>query len=804
MAPKKVTLPPAQPWKTMVAFALAAIFLLFASSVRAALQFDVFLSYDDIVPERSWFPITCELNNDGPAFNAVIEVSAAGLNGAPIRRAPVDLPTNTRKRIFLPVFSSGNSWEVRLVDEGGHVLATQTVSSGFKPALRGFPIVAGLARNISGLPVFPDVSTRQQQSAKFNCARLQTALFPDNPLALEGINMLYLNSSKALELTVPQVNALVAWVEDGGHLVVGVEQVTDINGTPWLRNLLPCDLTSTKDAPVGAILNAWLQGAPPPAAMPERVHRPRPNTFPGSYFTIGRANAQNLDRVIVMLGPDGVTYRTNSAAPRANGARKAPQFWLSNDNGTYSHFTAAGFSNFLELRGIAMLSANTNQPHAQAGAAGSTEFDTAALQVATATPRDAKILIGDASAPLAIQGAHGRGLITALTFSPEREPFLSWEGRPRFWMRLAGIPQSMFDQQPSDYAGSMGGRLGSDALFGAMIDSKQVHKLPLGWLLALLGAYLVVIGPLDQYWLKKINRQMLTWITFPCYVLFFSGLIYWIGFHLRNGELEWNELNMVDILDSGDGAVFRGQTYISIYSPVNGHYKLASDQPFATLRGEFAGNYGLQENSRASVVQRGNSFVAEASVPVWTSQLFVSDWLQRGPAPVSLSVERSNAAWTVRIDNNLDHKIGPLRLAVEGRIYELGDLDANQSRTNLLERAQGEPLDSFLSPYANAFRAAIQQRQSNFGDNGDPIPDVAAGATAASFLSTLNQSGNAYEDYGAPAGLDLSRFVRAGYAVLLAWDDDHSLTDRIDQFKANRTHRRSLLRMVEPLPPPNS
>ena len=116
-------------------------------------------------------------------------------------------------------------------------------------------------------------------------------------------------------------------------------------------------------------------------------------------------------------------------------------------------------------------------------------------------------------------------------------------------------------------------RLSSDGIFGSMIDSKQVRKLPLAWLLALLAAYLAVIGPLDQYWLKKINRQMLTWMTFPLYVVAFSGLIYLIGFHLRAGELEWNELNVVDVLPDLlpelPSAVLRGETYVSIYSPVN-------------------------------------------------------------------------------------------------------------------------------------------------------------------------------------------------------------------------------------------
>ena len=123
--------------------------------------------------------------------------------------------------------------------------------------------------------------------------------------------------------------------------------------------------------------------------------------------------------------------------------------------------------------------------------------------------------------PLAVDGLRGRGRITVLTFSPEREPFLSWKNRNWFWSKLADIPASAF-LDPN--AMVMANRLSSDGIFRAMIETKQVRKLPLGWLLALLVAYLLVIGPLDQYWLKKINRQMLTWVTFPCYVVLFFGV----------------------------------------------------------------------------------------------------------------------------------------------------------------------------------------------------------------------------------------------------------------------------------------
>src|SRR6185503_8118390 len=145
--------------------------------------------------------------------------------------------------------------------------------------------------------------------------------------------------------------------------------------------------------------------------------------------------------------------------------------------------------------------------------------------------------------------------------------------------------------------------------------------LPVGWLLLLLVAYLAVIGPLDQYWLKKINKQMLTWLTFPCYVAFFSALIYFIGYKLRAGESEWNELHIVDVIPHGQSADLRGWTFGSIYSPVNARYNVASEQPFATLRGESGANRGgmNQESSRARVEQRGNTFNASLDVPVWTS-----------------------------------------------------------------------------------------------------------------------------------------------------------------------------------------
>src|SRR5688500_15564247 len=125
---------------------------------------------------------------------------------------------------------------------------------------------------------------------------------------------------------------------------------------------------------------------------------------------------------------------------------------------------------------------------------------------------------------------------------------------------------------------------------------------------------------------------MLTWIPFPIYVALFSRLIYVIDYKLRAGELEWNEFHLVDItpLPAGQLAFLRVGPYLSVAAPANATYSVASEETVAAFRGEFLGNYRHgQEASEAEVLQIANSFRADIAVPVWTSQLFVSDWLRQ-------------------------------------------------------------------------------------------------------------------------------------------------------------------------------
>jgi hypothetical protein len=718
------------------------------------IQFDVFLGYDGIVPEASWFPVVCEIRNNGPSFTATIEVSemfGAGYNQAQTLREVVELPTGTLKRVVIPVFSTTrnySSWEVLLLDERGRKRSEQTGLRARKQIASSTPLIGGLPRTPGGMPSFrPGTSDQTQSSSQSEwqptAARFLAPIFPDNPIVLEGMGSFYLNSEKAIDLRDPQVEALLAWLHGGGHLIVAIEQVSDITAVPWLQKLLPCELKDIKAVPHHSELQTWVRTA----------------------YWATNATASPDDSATIIRQRYGV------APGQKRGKRGSSQN------------PAPG-----EVDGAATFTEMTDDP----------AFELATMQVATGTVRDGHIVVSAGEMPLIVTANRGRGQVTTLMFSPEREPMHSWKNLPYFWGRLIEVP-------PPAMTANMGpqGGWSSDGIFGAMIDTRQVHKLPVEWLLLLLLVYLVVIGPLDQFWLKKIGRPMLTWITFPCYVVAFSLVIYWIGYKLRAGESEWNEVHLVDVLLKGDHAELRGRTYSSVYSPANQRYFLESQQKYATFRGEFAGTFmggGGQSSEKANVLLTGDNFKAEIFVPVWTSQLFVSDWWQSAPLPLSVTLTNEGDGWRVRVDNRTERTLTNAQLVIDGRIVNVGPLPAGQPKSLLITRNQGMDLRQFVATHSSNFQNASQSRQRAFGSSeSGHIDNAPEAAMAASFLAETSGEANRpnyIHNFIMPPGLDLSSAAEHGLAVLLAWDDGYSPAKSLYKFTPRRSHRDTLWRMA--------
>ena len=236
-------------------------------------------------------------------------------------------------------------------------------------------------------------------------ARLQTTLVPDNPLVLDGLTALYLNSEKALELSANQVEAVLGWLHGGGHLIIAVEELGDVNSVPWLKALVPLDLNDVRTVAGHGDLQQWVRGTASTATANPFASLPDDSTFEGAEL---RVAAGKLLRGQVLASADGVPLMVTQR--RAGAGDDAAV-----------------------------------QPGARAGAV--------------------------VEEPANLLGAD--------------------DGRAHGDLRERELQRR-------------GGGWSVDGIFGAMIDSKQVRKLPVEWLLLLLMVYLVVIGPLDRSWLKRI------------------------------------------------------------------------------------------------------------------------------------------------------------------------------------------------------------------------------------------------------------------------------------------------------------
>lgn len=702
--------------------------LLLAGNVRAALQFDVYLGLDNYVPEASWFPVVCEVYNDGPAFNGTVEVTVGmGQSGYP-RLVPIELPTGTRKRLTIPMFCSGaynGEWHVLLRHENGRVLEERANLRPQRIVNRHSTLLGALPRQLGWSPPFKAVSSRNN-SLQPVAARLLPPLVPDNPIVLEGMDALYLSSERATDLRAQQIEAVLTWVQTGGHLIVGIDQAGDLNASRWLKDILPVTVSGTRQLKPGNQLENWLRSRVRPSVLHTGAQRGNANK--DSKATMGEPYADTLDDLA---------------------------------------------------------------------------FGAAELSVITTSATAGKTELAVEGSPLIVSAPYGLGKVTALLFSPEREPVKSWKNAGVFWSRLAEVSPAAYASVDSNYYGGWG----LDGVFGAMIDSRQVRKLPIPWLLLLLLVYLAIIGPVDQFWLRKINRPMLTWITFPCYVALFSGLIYLVGYKLRAGESEWNELHVVDVFTGGEKAQLRGRTFGSVYSPVNQRYTFQSEAEAVTFRAEYAGSWNTSgTGDRGEVVQGEKKFTANVFVPVWTCQLYAADWLNTAEPPFFATVDRSGLTWKATVQNKMDRPLTHVRLVINEDIYDLPDVPARQvvefspSKEPSSALKKVRPLRSFLNEYQSRFQSAVQERRSAFGGmQSGRLTDLPNSAAAASFTAYLGND-NQYNSIAAPASFDLSGPAERGDAILLAWVPNQSPVKPLNQFSPRRSQVNTLWRMTLPAP----
>ncbi|HLN32351.1 MAG TPA: hypothetical protein VK395_31770 [Gemmataceae bacterium] len=182
---------------------------------------------------------------------------------------------------------------------------------------------------------------------------------------------------------------------------------------------------------------------------------------------------------------------------------------------------------------------------------------------------------------LLVQGAYGLGRVTVVAFDLDAPPFTTWDpnAQTQFWENLLkdiGAPKPRevanqnrigfggYDNQNSDLA---------TRLETNLEDFEDVPVISFGWVALFILIYILVVGPLDYFFLKKVVKRLeLTWITFPTVVITISVVAYFTAYSLKGNDQKINKIDLVDI-DLQTQQVY-GNTWFTIFSPRIQHYKI--------------------------------------------------------------------------------------------------------------------------------------------------------------------------------------------------------------------------------------
>jgi len=206
---------------------------------------------------------------------------------------------------------------------------------------------------------------------------------------------------------------------------------------------------------------------------------------------------------------------------------------------------------------------------------GKSEFPIVTLQ--PKADRATSTIVDDGSGrPVAVQGAYGLGRITVFAFDLDRLPFTDWNKRAPFWENVVNYCGYMLPpsgQKPEKYSSIQYDDL-TTRLQGSLDFFEGVPVVSFGWVALFILIYIILIGPVDYLFLKKVIRKLeWTWVTFPVIVIGVSAAAYFAAYALKGKDLKTNKVDVVDIDLAGKR--IDGNAWFTLFSPRIQNYTIA-------------------------------------------------------------------------------------------------------------------------------------------------------------------------------------------------------------------------------------
>ena len=279
------------------------------------------------------------------------------------------------------------------------------------------------------------------------------------------------------------------------------------------------------------------------------------------------------------------------------------------------------------------------------------------VQTAVFTDISGRGLYGDSGRYLAVEKAIGSGKVIYLAYDPALEPMAGWKGTGVLWQELLFGGQNPNPTDKSVAYTKFGGN--PWALMEALNTIPQLQLPSLNGMAAVLGLYVLLVGPLSYLVLKKFDKREWTWVLAPALAIVFVAVIYVASFQERRSEVLTHQIGIVDV--SVGTAFARAETTTGIFAPKFDTYRVELEgQQFinALQSNDYYRSYspGQVPESQLIVEQSPTSTVIELKdMDAWIMRGFSHETDISLAGTISGELQFDSKGWVGMVTNNTEY-----------------------------------------------------------------------------------------------------------------------------------------------------
>ncbi len=409
------------------------------------------------------------------------------------------------------------------------------------------------------------------------------------------------------------------------------------------------------------------------------------------------------------------------------------------------------------------------------------------LDVPRLTGIEGTIEAREVDLPLVVRTPRAFGQIVFLAADLDGALLAKWGDRGRLAARLLDLPTERTDES-HDTAAAM--HFGFDDMAGQLRSAldrfEGVRRVPFWWVAVLIVVYLLMIGPVDYFFLRHLTRRMQwTWITFPAIVVAFCVMACVLAFRLKGDETRIHQAVLVDV-DTASGRL-RGTSWANVFSPRTDGFNLS-------LRPEFAGRedprqpgplvswLGLPGRGIGAMNPRASNPISRSDhydfspdletmegmpILVWSTKSLTARWTALDAKCPKAELEGDGYLLTGRVENRFDFPLKNCILAYQRWAYVLETLEpAGSVRIDSMTKR------SELRTLLTGRKIVFTEKRDHYHQESTPYDrasiDPAYVLRAMMFYSAAGgeqytRLSNGYQNF-----VDFSDLLKTGRAVLVA------------------------------------